>query len=433
MSIGALGAALGFAPQASQGTQVLPKAPPVGAWWTRTSPGRGGLPSSRFYTIRSDLPLAQTRALADLLDTMHVEYNRRLSMLELRIKPELDVLMFAKKQEYIDTLRSRFGVNGEGSAGMFFKTPQGAGLAFYVEGVSQRRLAHVIQHEGFHQVAASRFGNDLPPWVNEGLAEFFGEAAVVDRDVIIGQGTATTIDRVKAAIEKDATIPFLEMITMTPAAWNARVQSGSAGIQYPQAWSMVQFLVLGEGARYQPAFERYLKLINAAVPSERAFMEAFGVRDAAGVTEFERAWKRYATAARPGSFVTALDRIAFLAEGILALRAAERTPANLGELRTMLDEIHFSLDVSQHGRTETMRASDPRLFELPVDDQNTKAPVFLVEPAKVGRLGPKDRMIEEKFPTPPRLATSGLKPKELSVVWIRDEETGAFSYRLDAR
>lgn len=419
-------------PQASGAARGAPTL--AAGWWDRTAPPQGrSLPTSRFYVLRSDLPLAQTREFAELLDTMNAEYSKRLHMLELRTKPELNVYMFAKRKDYLDTLRTRFGVNGEGSGGMFFRSPAGAGLAFYVEDLPRRWLSHVIQHEGFHQVAHSRFGSDLPPWANEGLAEFFGEAVVVDHDVVIGQGSARTIDRLKAALEKDATIPFLEMITMTPAAWNARVQSGSAGLQYAQAWSMVHFLVLGDGGKYQAAFERYLKMINAGTPSERAFMDAFGVRDAAGIAEFERAWKRYATDAKPGTFATAVDRMTFLAEGVLALRKIDKMPKSLDELRTMLDEMHFSMDIQQHGRTETLRASDPRFYELPVDDQNRTAPLFVVEPAKVGRLGPKDRMIEEKFPTPPRLATSGMRPKELEVKWIRDDKTGAFTYTFDAK
>ena len=38
---------------------------------------------------------------------------------------------------------------------------------------------HVAQHEGFHQFAWSRFAEDLPVWVNEGMAEFFGESVIV--------------------------------------------------------------------------------------------------------------------------------------------------------------------------------------------------------------------------------------------------------------
>ena len=35
---------------------------------------------------------------------------------------------------------------------------------------------HTVQHEGFHQFAHAVIGGDIPTWLNEGLAEYFGEA-----------------------------------------------------------------------------------------------------------------------------------------------------------------------------------------------------------------------------------------------------------------
>jgi hypothetical protein len=51
---------------------AAPAAPPApaapaprqaeGSWWDRTDPGRGRLPTSRYYVIRSDLSAAETKA-----------------------------------------------------------------------------------------------------------------------------------------------------------------------------------------------------------------------------------------------------------------------------------------------------------------------------------------------------------------------------------
>ena len=72
-----------------------------------------------------------------------------------------NVYMFARQRDYLDTLRTQFGINGMGSGGMFFVSPRGAGLAFWTEGLPRQRVAHVVQHEGFHQFAYAFFGNDI--------------------------------------------------------------------------------------------------------------------------------------------------------------------------------------------------------------------------------------------------------------------------------
>ncbi|HVP73762.1 MAG TPA: DUF1570 domain-containing protein, partial [Phycisphaerales bacterium] len=210
------------------------------SWWDRSPERKVG-----YYWIKTDLPAAQANALARHLNLMYEEYSRRLASLPLRGQEKLNVLIFNDPQDYLLTLRARFGVNAQGTGGMFFVTPAGAALAFWTKDLPQRRIEHVVQHEGFHQFAFSRFGDDLPMWVNEGLAEFFGESVMVDDKLILGQTTPRVLDAIKNGIEKDEFVPFRSMLSMSPAKWNAAVSNGDAAMNYHQAWSMVHFLVYG--------------------------------------------------------------------------------------------------------------------------------------------------------------------------------------------
>lgn len=385
---------------------------------------------SRFYAVRSDLAEAETIEFARRLDLMYAEYQKRLAGLEQRAPGHLTVYMFARKQDYIDTLRSEFGADASGSAGMFFVTPRGSGLAFFTEGVPRSQIFSTVQHEGFHQVAFTRFGTDLPPWVDEGLAEFFGQALVLGNEVVIGQSNARTIRSLKQAIESGTTIPFLEMVTMTPAAWSRRVQGGDAGLQYQQAWSMVHFLVYGESGRFRPAFERYLRLLNNGSNSVDAFQRAFGTTD---LTEFERRWKSFAMSAVPGATITAAERLRFLAEGMLALNTEGVRPKDLDELRRLLVERRFAIQFEQHGRAVRLSAEDPGNFEIPADEHAKTPPVFELVPFRLRGSTAKERRLEEAHPTPDGLATSGLRPRELQVRWRRTDEEGGFQYEIVAK
>jgi hypothetical protein len=412
------------APQGGAGSQ-----PPIRSWWDRTAPPAGrGLPTSRHYTIRSDLDLERTREFAEHLDLMFNEYSKRLASLPQRLPHALNVFMFERRRDYHETLRTQFGIDAEGSGGMFFVTPRGAGLAFFVEGVPRTRILHVIQHEGFHQFAFSRFGNDLPIWANEGLAEFFGFAAVVGREVVIGQASPWTLSALREAIENDATIPFLEMLTMTNDGWNARVRSRQAAMQYQQAWSMVHFLVYADNGRYRGPFERYLRLLNTGVPSEPAFIQAFETND---LGAFERRWRAYVlNEATPGAFVAALERLEFLVEGMLALERLDRRPASLDDLRDALVEIGFSHRIERHGYSVTLRADDPQSMAIPEDEHTRQPPVFAVEPRRPPRTQ-RERREEEARATPANLRTQNLRPRELGVRWIRTED--GFRYEIETR
>jgi len=338
-------------------------------WWNRTTTR-----TSEHYYIRTDLPKAQARAYGRHLDFMYKEFSRRLASLPPRGPEQLDVYIFAKRSEYLRTLASRWGIDGKGTGGMFFVNQQGSGLAFWTENLAPSRIHHVIQHEGFHQFAYSRFGNDLPLWVNEGLAEFFGEAVRVGDRLVLGQSTPRVIDRVKNAIEREEHVPFTAMVRMNNRTWNENVKSGDAGIYYNQAWSMVHFLVYGDRAQYQPAFERYLRLLNNGIPSEQAFVQVFGE----DVGAFERQWRKYALAARPSAFVTAAERIEFLAEGALFLSQKQIVPTSLEDLTEALQSFDFEHHLDRHGVRATLAAKDAHNFTIPLDDLTPQQPVFVV-------------------------------------------------------
>ncbi len=394
------------------------------SWWFDAPETRAGA-----YWIKTDLEAGPARELAAHLNLMFAEYGKRLAGLPPRAPAPLNVLLFQRQQDYLATLGQQFGVDASGTGGMFFVTPAGSALAAWVEGLSRRRIEHVLQHEGFHQFAWSRFGADLPMWVNEGLAEFFGESVVVDRTLILGQTNPRVIDAVREAIEQEKSIPFRRMLSMTPEQWSESLQRGSAAVAYRQAWSMVHFLVYGDGGRYTARFEAYLKLINSGLPSEHAFTRAFETED---FEAFERRWKEHALAARPSAFGTAAERIEFLARGAAELSRRGQSPGSMPELIDALRGAGFSTELQSHASVVQLSVGDAALFEIPMDGLCEKQPSFLIEKAKKrGGFSPKQRQLEEARPTPPSIRTECLRPHNLAVRWFRDRDSGDYRYEID--
>jgi hypothetical protein len=398
-------------------------------WWDRAAEARVGM-----YWIKTDLPAADANALGRHLNIMYEEYSRRLASLPPRAPEALNVLIFASQDDYVFTLRTRYGISAGGTGGLFFVQGPTMALAFWTGELPRRRVEHVLQHEGFHQFAYSRFGGDLPLWVNEGLAEFFGESIVVGRSLIIGQASPRVVSAVTTAVELDQIVPFRDMLAITPLRWGALVREGDARLHYQQAWSMVHFLVYadpnGDGAPdYVTHFERYLHKLNAGVPDERAFIEVFGE----DVEAFETRWKAYALKARPGAFAAALERIEFLAEGALELRRRDRVPASLDELRAGLREIGFTYARRQHAQETILSAADDALFEIPRDGLCREQPVFVAARADTRSLSRREKHREAESPRPVEIETSGLQPRNLAVEWRREGKPGAFRYEIVVR
>jgi len=391
------------------------------SWWDRAP-----VETSRFYTIKSDLAREETKRWAAHLDRMYEEYARRMANLEPRAPEKLNVMLFASQEEFLFTLRARYGIDGTGSGGMFFVNDRGSGLALWLENLSAQRVAHVVQHEGFHQFAYSRFGADLPVWVNEGLAEFFGQSVLFGSDFVIGQALPETVREVREAIAAGSTVSFRALLGMSPAEWNEYVRLGTASVLYAQSWSMVHFLVYADEARYREPFERYLRLLNDGVPSEAAFVRIFGE----DIVAFEKRWRAYASDAQPGAFVSALARLEFLAEGALELARRGESPGTIDLLVERLRQIAFERTVTHHGRAARYSANDGDLTKLTSDHLCRKDPVLALTKPRPRGSSERDRQQEQAMPTPHGILTENLGPFDLRVHWERDRRSGALRYEI---
>jgi hypothetical protein len=397
------------------------------SWWYRSVEAQVG-----YYWVKTDLPPEQADVLARHLNLMYGEYAACLANVPARAPAPLNVLLFADRADYEETLRRRYGVDAVATGGMFFVKPKGTALALWTGGLSPRRVRHVLQHEGFHQFAYSRFGTDLPLWVEEGLAEVFGSSVVVDGDLLVGQVSALVLDAIRSAIGSDAHVPFDRMLTMTTEQWAEAIEDGSAPGLYAQSWSMVHFLIYGDDGRYRDRFARYLRLVNAGYLSRDSFVRAFETDD---FDAFERGWKAYVASASPSSFITALERMEFLAEASLALSRQGVLPASLEEFQEALLGLDFSRPRPEHAGGGSVQAGD-WVFTIPPTGASREGgyePIFLVERPRRLDLTRRERALEQARPTPSVIETKYLRPRDLALRWERGEDGESFTYDILVR
>jgi len=129
---------------------------------------------------------------------------------------------------------------------------------------------HVLYHEYTHLVFDLNFEN-LPVWLNEGLAEFFG-ATVIRKDKIelmrpvwshMGLLRSETLLPTAALFKVDRSSP----------EYNERDR---AGVFYAQSWALVHYLMVGEEVAADRRIERFLKLRKAQIAEAQAVAQAFG-------------------------------------------------------------------------------------------------------------------------------------------------------------
>ena len=370
--------------------------------------------SSRYYTIHTNLLRTEAVSYGAHMDLVFASYAKRLRTLRGKKQDRQNLYLLRTHADYIKTLQD-IGLNGTGTGGVFFWAGQRSGLATWVEGRPRGRTLAVLQHEGFHQFARARLGDQLPIWVNEGLAEYFEHSIVVAGKLRSGIVDADRLAIVQRAIERDTAFPFGQLLNRTHTQWNRAVSSGDAkaGLQYAQSWSIVHFLAHGDNGRYEGAFNRYLIGLSKGEGHTQAFSKAFGSEDTA---PFAKRWRAFIETAEPDNFSEAVNRVQFLAAGMRATGGDAGWPDSLETLRQRMTERGFRLTYNGDGGRQTLKASDPKWYGY-LDDAGQEQPFEL----RVAESSPSSPERQGAADLPPTLVAAGLNPP-VHLTWTRDAD-----------
>ena len=366
----------------------------------------GGLTAwrSRHYRVLTDLPRAEAVPYGRHMDRIHRSYAQLLDGLGGEAGGLQDLYLFGTRSAYLRALAG-FGVDGSASGGMFFhggRVPGGAGLATWVRGRPREEVLATLQHEGFHQFAFLKAGDRFPLWLNEGLAEYFGEAVIVDGGVRRGIVDADRLHRLRAARSGGYAMSLGELLLLDAERWRQNLTSGSphGPLQYDQAWAAVHFF-LHASEPVERAFSGYVASLAAGVRPEEAFEAAFG-GDAAAV---EAAWDRFLRRLEPDGFGEALSGLRFLAEGVGYLFDRDGVvPADAGAVEAALRAARFRVTTRSHGVEREASALDPRVHRY-TGEGGRERRFVLVPPAGPG--------------LPPEVHAPALRPPA-RIAWRRD-------------
>jgi hypothetical protein len=224
-----------------------------------------------YYVIYTDLEKDVVREAAARMTCMAREYQNRTRGFPRRVRQRLPFYLFSSEEDY----RAAGGLPG--TAGVY--------TGKRLMALASRRMGEaawgVVQHEGFHQYVDKAMSRRVPIWLNEGMAEYFSHGVWTGDSYVVGVIPPHRLKRLKAMIDRQELLGFLEMLGMSSRQWD----SGRSGRNYMQAWAMVHFLVHADDEKYRDAFNGFITDVAVGrMPWEEAFMRRFG-RDVKGFQE----------------------------------------------------------------------------------------------------------------------------------------------------
>lgn len=141
----------------------------------------------------------------------------------------------------------------------------------------------LIFHEYVHFILNTSFGkSEVPPWFNEGLAEYYQTFEIADdQEIMLGKHQDGHVLRLR----ENKLIPLGDFFETSNQALSGHGDH-SRSIFYSQAWALIHYLTFnGKG----PALKKFLSLRMANKPAEEAFREAFGF----GYAQMEKELRNY--------------------------------------------------------------------------------------------------------------------------------------------
>jgi hypothetical protein len=129
----------------------------------------------------------------------------------------------------------------------------------------------VIFHEYAHLVI-SNIAMNLPPWLNEGLAEYYSSFEIErdGREARIGR----PIEGHLRVLSRFPLLPIEQLIRVDRSS-SLYNEGDRRSVFYAQSWALAHMLLLGEPARVGELAD-FLRHVNAGVPAVEAWQRVFG-------------------------------------------------------------------------------------------------------------------------------------------------------------
>jgi hypothetical protein len=261
-----------------------------------TCPARGGAPwtelDAEHFDVETDLDPAEGRAVLADVEGIYATFKDVAFPSDADPHEHLDVVTFSRTRDY-ESIAPR-------GSGAFFRARKAgdadATPTIVMSGGLGPKARLTLQHELTHHFVRQILG-DAPPWLNEGMAQYYSTLRVEDGKAILGAplpdlafttggrwGTEQKNVWTVARVPVGAVPSVAQLLVTGPAAFyhNEGGTSLEASrrrlVNYAGAWALVHMLTNGPDA-YRARFSAFLDALRAGSGRDQAWANSVGALD----------------------------------------------------------------------------------------------------------------------------------------------------------
>ena len=198
-------------------------------------------PSNRssYFELRTDLEAKAANVYGKVLDR---HFRRLKSRFRAYDGNEIDVLVFARRSDYLRYYQEYVGEGGEHVAGFYYADH----LVFYDDPLDRGGTSNTATHECTHLLIDRCFHRaEVPIWLHEGMACYFA----AECDEALGAYTAGLLLKAMDLWSADRFDSVEDLLDTAPSDFEFE--------EYAKAWALVHFL--NDDRRRAETYQRFLE------------------------------------------------------------------------------------------------------------------------------------------------------------------------------
>src|SRR3984885_7662642 len=212
----------------------------------------------------------QGRRVADQFERMRSVFHAAIPKLEIDPGSPIVVLAIKDEKDFRSLEPEAYLAKGSLKiGGLFLRAPDKNYVLMRLDAEGEHPYA-VIYHEYTH-LLLGKTAEWMPLWLNEGMAEFYENTEIHEKDVSLGERSRGDI----MLRRQSRLLPLATLFTVDrKSPYYHEEDNGS--IFYAESWALTHYLRVKEREDNTPRLSPYLELVNQKVDPVIAATRAFG-------------------------------------------------------------------------------------------------------------------------------------------------------------
>lgn len=249
---------------------------------------------SPHFTVDTNAAEKEARRIADQFEQIRQMFHAAFAT--MRVDPGQPIVILAAKNE--NTMKlflpEEFEVKGHiHHPGLYQPGEDKDYVVMRLDSEGENPF-HILYHEYTHALMRLNF-TGLPLWLDEGLAEFYGNSQLGEKESKTG-----TIDPGHLYLLQQSKLIPIETLLEVDHQSPYYNENNRASVFYAESWALVHYLMMDKDARQQQLLKNFLAAWQKSGSQVQAAQEAFG--------DLKQFGKRIEGYARQQSFMVGLIR-----------------------------------------------------------------------------------------------------------------------------